>query len=158
MDSTGGVSRPFLLVFGSGVVVWIGGLVGLPVEESHWVRQSWFFTGLSLSAAALRGCGPLFWIIQWKIYIGWCQPMEPLHWLTSTNLTFTSDDLNRFNISIRWKITNSKLNRWSSNQWMMPWCLAPKATSLGCQPRKWLPLVDTSTNLNQWSLTDFKSA
>jgi hypothetical protein len=93
-----------------------------------------------------------------EIYISWCQPMKPLHWLTSTNLMFPLDDLNQFNISIGWKITDSKLNRWFSNQWMVPQCLAPEATLLGCQPRKWFPLVDTSTNLNRWSLTNFKSA
>jgi hypothetical protein len=34
-----------------------------------------------------------------------------VHRLTSNNLTFPSNDLNRFNISIGWKITDSKLNR-----------------------------------------------
>jgi hypothetical protein len=75
--------------------------------------------------------------------------MSCFHQLTLSNATSICYNISItyifrwFHVFLGWKITDSKLNWWFSTQWMMPWCLAPKATLLGCQLREGFPLADT---------------
>jgi hypothetical protein len=70
-------------------------------------------------------------------------------------LHIPSVDVNQWNSSIGSKITDSRLNWWFSNQWMVPRSLAPKAALLGCQPRKQFPWVDTLTKISSEVLNQF---